>query len=121
MSQIKANNTKPEIMLRKILWSIGLRYRIKNKLPGKPDIVLVSKRTVVFVDGCFWHRCPDHYIEPKTRNKFWVRKIERNCQRDIEVTELLNNMGWRVLRFWEHEIKDDLNKCISKIEESFSN
>ncbi len=121
MSQIKGSKTKPEIMLRKALWNIGLRYRIKNKLPGKPDIVFASKRTVIFVDGCFWHKCPDHYVEPKTRNEFWVRKIERNCQRDIEVTDLLNNMGWQVLRFWEHEIKNDLDKCVSKIEESLSN
>lgn len=116
MSQIQGKNTKPEIKLRKALWSQGIRYRIKNKLPGKPDIVFPRFKLVVFVDGCFWHRCPKHYIKPKTRAKFWEEKISGNVERDKRNNRKLRKLGWSVVRIWEHDVKTSLNKCVEKIE-----
>merc|ERR1711879_636225 len=89
MSQIRGKNTKPEVILRKALWSMGHRYRIKNKLPGKPDLVYPSLKVVIFVDGCFWHKCPKHYQPPKTRPLFWEKKINANAERDEKNDTLL--------------------------------
>lgn len=82
MSQIRGKNTKPEVILRKALWSMGYRYRIKNKLPGKPDLIYPSLKVAIFVDGCFWHKCPKHFQPPKTRQIFWENKINANVERD---------------------------------------
>jgi DNA mismatch endonuclease (patch repair protein) len=106
MSAIKGTDTKPELILRKSLWSLGFRYRVGHKLPGKPDLVFVSRKSVIFVDGCFWHRCPDHFRMPKSNREFWEKKIARNVNRDKNVTAQLEALGWRVLRVWEHDIKD---------------
>jgi len=116
MSCIKSKNTKIELKLRKTLWKKGHRYRIHKKLPGSPDIVLVNKRLAVFVDGDFWHGYQFEKLRPKLKNDFWFKKITRNMQRDKEVNQKLKEMGWKVLRFWEHEINNDLSKCIKKIE-----
>jgi len=117
MSAIKGSNTKPEIKLRKLLWAKGLRYRLKTKLPGKPDMVFPAARLAVFVDGCFWHRCPDHFKMPTTRPEFWKEKISGNIQRDKKVNEQLKKEGWTVLRFWEHEIRQDAEKTAEAVEE----
>lgn len=116
MSAIKAKNTKPEIQLRKLLWSSGLRYRLKNKLPGKPDLVFPSKKLAIFVDGCFWHQCPSHFKMPATRTDFWDKKIKFNIARDKVVNAQLQELGWTVLRFWEHEVKQTSDKVIKTIE-----
>ena len=118
MSRIKSKNTKPEIRLRKALWKKGLRYRIHYNLPGKPDIVFVSGRVAVFVDGCFWHGCPEHSTMPKTNPKFWENKIKGNIARDERVTRELFAKGWLVMRFWEHEIKSDLDGVVKSIRQS---
>lgn len=115
MSRIRGKNTKPEITLRKALWSKGLRYRIKNKLPGRPDIVFPRFQVAVFVDGCFWHRCSKHYIKPATNKIFWEDKISGNVIRDVENTKKLKKMKWKVIRVWEHQINKDLEKTVSKI------
>lgn len=115
MSAIKGRNTKPEIKLRKLLWSMGLRYRHKNKLPGRPDIVFPSAKLVVFVDGCFWHRCPEHFKQPATRPEFWEKKISGNVERDQKVNSLLKEDGWTVLRFWEHEIRNNVENVAQEI------
>lgn len=117
MSKIKGRDTTPELTLRKALWKAGYRYRIKNKLPGKPDIVFPGVRLTVFIDGCFWHGCPEHSTIPKTNTEFWAVKLKRNKERDKEVNGLLMNDGWQVLRFWEHEIKKDLEFVIRRIGE----
>lgn len=108
MQQIKASNTKPEILLRKKLFSQGFRYRINVKeLPGKPDIVLSKYKTVIFVNGCYWHghaNCK-FFVIPKTRTKFWVDKIEKNKQRDIKNIDSLKQNGWNVITVWECELK----------------
>lgn len=116
MSQIRGKNTKPELLLRKLLFNRGIRgYRIHYKLVGKPDIVFPSKKVVVFVDGCFWHKCPKCFIEPETRKEFWMSKINGNVKRDKEVNKILKKDGWRVLRFWEHEVKIIPDQIVSKI------
>ena len=97
------------------LWKRGLRYRIKSKLPGKPDILFPSCKLAIFVDGCFWHNCPIHGEIPKTNTSFWKKKIERNVERDKEVNALLQSQGWSVLRVWEHVINDSLDSVILEI------
>lgn len=119
MSHIRGKNTKPEILLRKALWHRGLRYRKKYKmLPGSPDIVITRYHIVVFVDGDFWHakghqECPGEQIE--SNKDFWQKKLKRNVERDKEVNDTLTDMGWLVLRFWESDIKKDLQKCVDTI------
>jgi len=117
MSQIKNKNTKPEIRLRKLLFSQGLKgYRLSAAITGKPDIVFSKYKIVIFIDGCFWHKCPLCFKKPQTNKKFWIDKIENNVKRDRETNKSLVKDGWIVLRFWEHEIKKNINKCVSDIE-----
>ena len=104
MSRIKGRDTTPEIRLRRALWSLGLRYRVRSNLAGKPDISFSSAKVVVFVDGCQWHSCPQHWVRPKSNVAFWDAKFKRNRERDAEVTRLLTAKGWKVMRFWEHEV-----------------
>jgi DNA mismatch endonuclease, patch repair protein len=123
MSRIKAQNTKPEIKLRKVLWALGLRYRKNVKsLPGKPDIVLRKYKLVIFIDGEFWHgsNWKEKKEKIKSNRDFWIPKIERNIQRDREVNEQLNALGYTVIRFWEQQVKKDLNWCINLVLEKVS-
>jgi DNA mismatch endonuclease, patch repair protein len=118
MSKIKSVQTKPELLLRKKLWGMGIRYRINSKkLPGKPDIIIKSKRLIIFVDGEFWHgyQWEIKKTKIKTNRDFWIPKIERNMQRDVENNILLKKMGYTVLRFWDHQIYKNLESCIEKI------
>lgn len=115
MSRIRARDTVPELALRRAAWASNLRYRVKNNLFGRPDIVFVSAKVAVFVDGCFWHGCPIHSVKPKTRAEFWASKIGRNIARDAEVQKTLAKQGWKVLRFWEHEINSELSRVVSRI------
>ena len=115
MSSVRGINTKPELLLRKALWRKGLRYRLKSDLPGKPDIVLTRYKIAIFVDGCFWHNCPAHGSLPETNKLFWENKIARNIERDNKVNVLLEKNGWLVIRIWEHEIKQSLEKVIERI------
>lgn len=108
MTAIKSKNTKPEMLVRKFLFSKGLRYRVNNrKLPGSPDIVLRKYKTVVFVDGCFWHGHEGcrFYRLPKTNEVFWRHKIAMNYARDFANNIDLQLAGWRVIRIWECEIR----------------
>lgn len=131
MSRIRAKDTRPEMVVRKYLWSRGFRYRLNHpRLPGKPDIVLRKYRTCIFVNGCFWHGhglaslevkseklkvksnvCIEDFENsdcckiPKTNREFWVKKIMRNKERDIEVKKKLASMGWHTITIWECELK----------------
>lgn len=109
MSRIRCRDTKPEVLVRKYLFSQGFRYRKNDaKMPGKPDVVLPRYRTVVFVNGCFWHRHDCRYfVWPKNNADFWRLKIESNVERDIRNYQLLREMGWRVIIVWECELKPD--------------
>ena len=108
MAAIKGKDTKPELIVRKYLFSRGLRFRVQvRKLPGNPDIVLPRYKTVIFVDGCFWHGhegCK-YYRLPKSNIEFWKEKIDRNIARDIRNEEELKSLGWHVIRVWECDIK----------------
>lgn len=109
MSKVHSSNTTPEIRVRKLLHSVGYRFRLhRSELPGKPDIVLPKYKTVIFVHGCFWHGCPTcHHaqIRPKSNSDYWNKKLDRNMQRDKENYSALNELGWHVLVVWECETK----------------
>ena len=108
MAAIKGKDTKPEMIVRKYLFSRGLRYRVQvRKLPGNPDIVLPKYKTVIFVDGCFWHGHEGcrYFRLPKSNVEFWKSKIERNVARDARNEEELKSLGWRILRVWECDIR----------------
>ena len=118
MGKIRGKNTKPELAFRKALWAAGYRYRIDSrKLIGRPDVVLNTYKTVVFIDGEFWHgyNWAERKSKIKTNRDFWIAKIERNIQRDEEVNKELKNLGYTVFRFWEKEIKKDLEGCLQKV------
>lgn len=126
MSQIKGKNTKPEILVRKYLFSNGFRYRLNVKtLPGTPDIVLKKYKTAIFVNGCFWHGhegCK-YFVWPKNNSEFWKKKITDNITRDQRNLQLLQDAGWQILIIWECELKKDsisdtLNTLKEKILES---
>lgn len=113
MSHIRSTNTKPEEKVRKHLFSRGFRYR-KNvrKLPGCPDIVLPKYHTVIFVNGCFWHKhdCP-RFVWPSSNEDYWIPKITRNVERDLKNHRILREQGWRVVVVWECELKE---KCFQE-------
>ena len=105
MSRVRGKDTKPELIVRRLLHGLGYRYRLHARdLPGKPDIVFRGRRKAIYVHGCFWHRHPDPACKlarlPKTRQDFWVPKLEGNRQRDIENQRRLTEMGWEVLVVW---------------------
>lgn len=115
MASIRGKDTKPEVAIRKAIWRLGYRYRISSSLPGKPDLVFRRFNTVVFIDGCFWHKCPLHFVQPKTRSDFWTKKISANAERDKIVTKKLNSQGWQVVRIWEHQIKESLENSVASL------
>mgnify|MGYP000863008343 CR=1 FL=1 len=124
MSRIKGKNTKPELVVRRLLHRMGYRFRLHRKdLPGKPDIVLPKWRTAIFVHGCFWHghECP-RGSTPASNVEFWSEKIRRNKERDQRAVSALGNAGWQVLTLWECELKvlDDLTKRLEAIGEDES-
>ena len=117
MSRIRGKDTKPEETVRKYLFSQGFRYRKNDKhLPGTPDIVLPKYRTVIFVNGCFWHGHEGcrYFVWPKNNAEFWKNKIINNIQRDENNLQLLISQGWKVIIVWECELKTDR---INKLEE----
>lgn len=113
MAAVKGKDTKPEMIVRKYLFSRGLRFRVQvRKLPGNPDIVLPKYKTVVFVNGCFWHGhegCK-YFRLPKSNVEFWKEKIERNIERDKESMQALFDLGWKVVRVWECELRNKANR-----------
>lgn len=128
MSHIRSKNTKPEEMVRKYLFAKGFRYRKKvKKLPGSPDIVLPKYKTVIFVNGCFWHKhdCP-RFVWPSSNQEYWIPKIQTNVDRDIRNYAMLRDNGWHVILVWECELKrpvaeNRLLKLVNEIKEGNSN
>ena len=116
MAAIKGKDTKPELIVRKYLFSRGLRFRVQvRKLPGNPDIVLPKYKTVIFVNGCFWHGhegCK-YFRLPNSNVEFWKNKIERNVARDRESTQALLDLGWKVIRVWECELRNKANREVT--------
>ncbi len=127
MSSIKSKNTEPELLLRKALWQKGFRYRINYKqLPGKPDIVFTKAKIAIFCDGDFWHGhnwalrgIPSLEEELASYSDFWKEKILRNIERDKKNNEELKKSGWTVIRFWESDIRKNLEECVSCVEQHY--
>ncbi|MCA1758317.1 MAG: DNA mismatch endonuclease Vsr, partial [Bacteroidales bacterium] len=108
MSRIKGKNTRPEMLVRKFLFANGYRYRLNVKtLPGKPDIVLPKYKTVIFLNGCFWHghKGCKYFVVPKTRTEWWLSKIKDTLKRDRDAEIQLNVLGWKVITLWECQLK----------------
>ncbi|MGW2255445.1 very short patch repair endonuclease [Kitasatospora sp. NPDC001660] len=116
MQAIKARDTKPERLVRQLLHARGLRYRVAARplaeVRRTADIVFRPTHVAVFIDGCYWHGCPEHYVPPRTNSGYWSDKVARNIARDRDTDRLLTEAGWLVLRFWEHEPSD---VCANKI------
>lgn len=118
MARIKGKNTKPEILFRKALWRTGIRFRVHNKkLPGKPDIANRKLKFVAFIDGEFWHGkdWEKKKATIKSNRKFWLPKIERNRQRDREVNQRLEKLGFKVFRFWQADVEKNLGACLMQV------
>lgn len=116
MSRIKGRDTGLELSLRRNVWALGLRYRLQYRIGRtRPDMVFVGAKLAVFVDGCFWHGCPQHSTMPKNNREFWEQKLRRNRERDAENTEQMEAEGWRVLRLWGHEIVTSSADCARRI------
>jgi DNA mismatch endonuclease (patch repair protein) len=115
----RRTETKPEILLRSALHARGLRFRkdypirVPGRRPIRADVVFTKAKVAVFVDGCFWHGCPEHQTTPKSNPDYWVPKLKRNVERDREVDEALAHAGWQVLRIWEHE---DVGRSAKRIQ-----
>lgn len=116
MQSIKSIS-KLESIVSKELWHKGYRFRRNTKdLFGKPDISIKKYKIVIFIDSCFWHQCPLHGNMPKTNVEYWKPKLERNVERDREVDKYYMEKGWNIKRFWEHDVKSDLEKVVKEIE-----
>lgn len=114
MSKIRKINTKPELMLKGSLR--GTYFRYQPKLPGNPDFAIKSKKFVIFIDGCFWHKCPRCFRPPKSNKKYWKPKIDGNVIRDKRISMEYKRRGWKIIRIWEHHIKEDCNKILRMIQ-----
>jgi DNA mismatch endonuclease (patch repair protein) len=121
MSAIKSKDTRPEVFFRKALWKWGIRYRKNVKMFGRPDIAIKKYELVIFIDGDFWHgnnwrirNMPSLEAELEKYSDYWKYKILRNIERDKEVNEYYNALGWTILRFWQSDIDSNLNECIIK-------
>lgn len=113
---MRHKDTNIEMKFRKALCGAGMKgYRLNYKLHGTPDVVFVRKRIAIFIDGCFWHKCPKHFGLPKTNKRYWSGKIEENVRRDRRIDKTLKSEGWRVIRIWEHEIKKNPERCVERI------
>ncbi|WP_082569794.1 very short patch repair endonuclease [Knoellia sp. Soil729] len=120
----KTRDTRPEMALRRELFRRGMRYRVNYPVPGLPrrtiDITFPRQRLAIFVDGCFWHGCPIHGVPPKANAEWWREKIDRNRVRDSETTQLLTEHAWRVLRVWEHDVRNNLLVVAGSVEQALS-
>ena len=118
MQRQRGTGTAPEVALRKELWRRGLRYRVDTPLDGRRrrvDIVFTRQRVAVFVDGCFWHLCPEHGTMPRNNAEWWREKLEANRRRDEDSTARLEAAGWLVVRIWEHEA---VHEAADRVEEA---
>jgi DNA mismatch endonuclease (patch repair protein) len=115
MSRIRWRDTQRE------LWKVGLRFRVNlHTETGRPDLVFLGKRVAIFIDGCFWHGCPEHYLRPRTRDRYWAAKLRMNVERDLRQTTAFEAQGWRVCRFWEHEVIEHLEDVVSAVRAALS-
>ncbi|WP_081982301.1 very short patch repair endonuclease [Streptacidiphilus albus] len=119
MSRQASQDTAQELAVRRLLYGHGLRYRVNRRVPGMArrtvDITFIGPKVAVFLDGCFWHGCPEHATSPKANAEWWRTKLDRNIARDRETTEHLMAEGWTVLRFWEHEDPDEVAEQVEQM------
>lgn len=121
MAANRRRDTLPERRLRSSIHRLGMRFRVDlpirvpGRRPIRPDIVFTRARIAVFLDGCFWHGCPEHGSMPKSNQQYWAAKIERNRKRDAEADLLLEEAGWTVLRFWEHESPETAAATVARL------
>lgn len=120
MRSIRSNGTKPETLMRLAL----VRYKLQgwqmnnSELPGKPDFIFSQQKLAIFVDGCFWHGCKHCYRRPKSNKSYWDAKLLSNRKHDIKSKKKLLSRGWRILRLWEHEVREEMDECIQQIKKS---
>jgi DNA mismatch endonuclease (patch repair protein) len=121
MSRIRASNTGPELILRRALWSSGLRgYRLHVRhLPGKPDVAWTGRMVAVFVDGAFWHGHPSAFKAGKS-GAYWDTKIARNMARDKAANRALEELGWQVVRLWDFQVRTETEQCVARIESALA-
>lgn len=115
MSNIKSKWTNQEKKIHDYLKSYKIKHQMHPKIKGSPDILLKETKTAVFLHGCFWHKCPKCYKEPKSNKKYWLPKIEKNVKRDRKNVKLLKSERFNTLKIWEHQVKKDLKKTIQKL------
>ncbi|WP_189775183.1 very short patch repair endonuclease [Streptomyces tauricus] len=119
MSRQARRDTAPEVAVRKLLHAAGHRYRLNVRVPGMSrrtiDIAFTRSKVAVFMDGCFWHGCPQHATQPRANAEWWREKLDRNMARDAETTRHLVASGWTVLRFWEHEVPGDVAERVAAV------
>jgi DNA mismatch endonuclease (patch repair protein) len=123
MSRARRRDTLPEVLIRKEAHRRGLRYRVDATIPGMPrrraDMIFGRRKVAVFVDGCFWHSCPEHESIPRANREWWLGKLRRNTERDRETDAHLRSLGWTVLRFWEHEepisVVDEIERVVRAV------
>ena len=127
MKKVRTRDTGPELAVRRLLYADGLRYRVNYK-PKSPklgrstiDIAFPGKRLAVFIDGCFWHNCPEHGELPKANNKWWRDKFAENAERDEKVTKILTENGWIVQRYWTHETPENVCQVIQEAIQAYQN
>jgi DNA mismatch endonuclease (patch repair protein) len=122
MAAIRAKDTKPELALRKALRQVGASgYRLHRKdIPGKPDLSFIRWKVAVFVDGVFWHGHPDHWNPEKASSDYWRTKIARNIARDRAADTALSDMGWRVVRMWDQDVKADIDGCVERVRQALA-
>lgn len=116
METQRRQGTRPELELRRLLHAAGFRYRVGLPVPGLPrrtiDVAFTRSKVAVFVDGCFWHRCPEHFVPPRNNHEWWAAKLDANTTRDEDTTRVLVESGWHVVRVWEHE---SLGEAVARI------
>lgn len=118
MRLIRSKGTKLEERIAQELWKRGIRLRRNvSSLYGKPDFAVKKYKIVIFIDSCFWHGCPLHFIAPKSNQEYWKQKVQKNILRDLEITHYYKSQHWNLLRVWEHQINDDLTSTITLITE----
>ncbi|MFC2143060.1 very short patch repair endonuclease [Candidatus Aenigmatarchaeota archaeon] len=115
MSRIRGKWTVPEKAIHNHLKGLKIKHKMHPKIEGNPDILLKNSKTLIFIDGCFWHKCPKCYKEPQSRRNFWIPKIEGNVKKGRTVTRKLRREGWNVIRIWEHEINNNPRKIVGNL------
>lgn len=116
MSKVRSKETKLELQFKELIK--GRRFRYQQKIKGNPDFASKKNKIAIFIDSCFWHKCPKHFRQPNSNKKYWIPKIKRNVERAKEVNKQLKEDGWKVIRFWEHEIKKNPERCIKRVKEN---